>query len=63
MVKKYVRCPVCSEMAPVDSGPELVAGHHRFPVTVRVEHNDHHFYVNLDSRGSVSDVLGPELVE
>jgi hypothetical protein len=51
------------ERAPLDIDHKAVKNAKRFPVTVKVEHDDHYFYVNLDSRGSVTDILHPELVE
>jgi hypothetical protein len=48
---------------PLDIDYNVVKKAKRFPVTVRVEHEDHYFYVNLDSVGSVTDILHPELVE
>ena len=62
-VQRIAKCPVCSEKVPLDIDYSVVKKAKRFPVTVRVEHEDHYFYVNLDSVGSVTDILHPELVE
>jgi len=51
------------EKAPLDIDYKVVKKAKRFPVTVKVEHDGHYFYVNLDSFGSVTDILHPELVE
>ncbi|MGY5861979.1 MAG: hypothetical protein RTU09_06355 [Candidatus Thorarchaeota archaeon] len=62
-VQRIAKCPVCSEKAPLDIDYSVIKTAKRFPVTVKVEHDDHYFYVNLDSVGSVTDILHPDLVE
>ncbi|MHA2064574.1 MAG: hypothetical protein ACXABY_09365 [Candidatus Thorarchaeota archaeon] len=63
MFKRYAKCPVCGERT-VLSVPENVLGKaKRFPFTIKVIHGDHHFYINIDSRASITDILEPELVE
>jgi len=62
-VQRIAKCPVCLEKAPLDIDDKVVKKAKRFPVTVKIEHNDHYFYVNLDSLGSVTDILHPEMVE
>ena len=63
MVEKLVKCPICEEIIPVEISPDVVKNAKRFPVTSKIEHNDHYFYVNQDSKGSLTDVLHPDLVE
>ncbi len=63
MVEKLVKCPICEEIIPLEIDPKIVKKAKRFPVTTKIEHKDHYFYVNQDSRGSLTDVLHPELVE
>ncbi|MGY5852181.1 MAG: hypothetical protein RTU92_01285 [Candidatus Thorarchaeota archaeon] len=63
MVSRYVNCPVCGERTPLEFDTSIVETAKRFPVTTKIEHKDHYFYINLDSKGSVTDILSPELVE
>ncbi len=63
MVKKLVRCPVCEEITPIEVASKIVKSAKRFPISTKITHKDHYFYVNLDSRGSITDVLHPEMVE
>ncbi|MGY5881692.1 MAG: hypothetical protein RTV31_15680 [Candidatus Thorarchaeota archaeon] len=63
MVSKYVNCPVCGERTSLEIDSSIVENAKRFPVTTKIEHQDHYFYINLDSKGSITDILSPELVE
>jgi hypothetical protein len=63
LLKRYATCPVCEEKTVLDIPPDILKNAKRFPYTVKVIHNDHHFYVNLDSKGRVGSVLHPDMVE
>ena len=63
MLKRYANCPVCSEKTVLDIPPDILKGIKQFPYTVKVVHEKHHFYVNLDSKGHITDILHPEYVE
>jgi hypothetical protein len=63
MVKKLVRCPICDAMVPLEVDSKLIKNAKRFPFTTKIDHDDHYFYINMDSRGSITDVLHPDLVE
>jgi hypothetical protein len=47
----------------LDIPPDILKGVKQFPFTVKVIHEKHHFYVNIDSKGRITDILHPELVE
>ena len=63
MVRKLVRCPICDEMIPLEVDSKIIKKAKRFPVSEKVDHNDHYFYINMDSRGSITDLLHPDMVE
>ncbi|MBD3159263.1 MAG: hypothetical protein GF309_10785 [Candidatus Lokiarchaeota archaeon] len=60
---RRVRCPVCSVIMELSITRDMVQDKKEFPVSVRIDHEDHHFYVNLDSEGSITDILHPDLCE
>jgi len=60
MLRK-VSCPVCSAIVDLTITRDMVEDENDFPVSVQIEHEDHHFYVNLDSEGSITDILHPDL--
>ncbi|TFF92299.1 hypothetical protein EU545_01395 [Candidatus Thorarchaeota archaeon] len=63
MLDRYADCPVCGNKTVLRIPENIIEDADRFPFTVKVIHKDHHFYVNLDSRGWVTDILHPEMVE
>ncbi len=63
MLKRYAKCPVCGKKTVLNVPPNVLDGAKRFPLSVKVKHHDHYFYINLDSQGSITDILSPELVE
>ena len=63
MVEKIIKCPICDVMIPIEVDSKVVETAKRFPATTKIEHEDHYFYINLDSKGSITDVLHPDLVE
>ncbi|MFO7835429.1 MAG: hypothetical protein R6V83_02150 [Candidatus Thorarchaeota archaeon] len=62
MLRKVV-CPVCSKSLEVKVTKDMIKDEERFPVTVRIEHGQHYFYVNLDSKAAITDILHPDLVQ
>lgn len=63
LLKRYANCPVCSEKTVLNIPPDILKGVKQFPYTVKVVHEKHHFYVNMDSKGRITDILHPDLVE
>jgi hypothetical protein len=63
MIKRYANCPVCSEKTILDIPQDILKNAKQFPYTVKVIHNKHYFYVNLDSKGRIGQILHPDLVE
>jgi hypothetical protein len=63
MFKRYAKCPVCGERTVLSVPPNVMKKAKRFPFTIKVLHEDHHFYINIDSQASITDILKPELVE
>ncbi len=61
--KRYAKCPVCGERTVLSVPPNVMKKAKRFPFTIKVLHEDHHFYINIDSQASITDILKPELVE
>lgn len=43
--------------------PDVLKKATRFPYTVKVKHEDHYFYINLDSQAWITDILHPDVVE
>ena len=60
---RYAKCPVCGERTVLSVPQNILEKAKRFPFTIKVVHEDHHFYINIDSRASITDILSPELVE
>ncbi|MHA1770258.1 MAG: hypothetical protein ACTSYL_01885 [Candidatus Thorarchaeota archaeon] len=63
MFKRYAKCPVCGKKTVLNVPPNVLISAKRFPFTVKVKHNDHYFYINLDSQALITDILRPDLVE
>ena len=63
MFERYANCPVCEKKTVLHVPPDILKKAKRFPMTVKVQHNDHHFYINLDSQAWITDILHPDLVE
>jgi hypothetical protein len=61
--KRYAKCPVCNERTVLSVPQDILKKAKRFPFTLKVVHEDHHFYINIDSQASITDILSPELVE
>ena len=62
-MRKLVRCPICDEMVPLEVDSQIIENAKRFPVSKKIVHKKHYFYINMDSRGSITDVLHPDMVE
>ena len=63
MLERFANCPVCDKKTVLKVPEGIVDDAKRFPVTVKVVHGKHHFYINLDSRATITDILAPEMVE
>ncbi|MHA1960938.1 MAG: hypothetical protein ACW99U_11945 [Candidatus Thorarchaeota archaeon] len=63
MVERYAKCPVCEKRTAIRVPEDVLDHAKRFPFQVKVVHNDHYYYINLDSRAWITDILHPELVE
>lgn len=63
MFERFVKCPVCTKRTVLRVPPDVIKKAERFPFTVKVKHDDHYFYINLDSQAWITDILHPELVE
>lgn len=63
MLQRYAKCPVCSVKTVLKFDESLLSKAKRFPYLVKVKHKDHYFYINLDSKAHVTDILHPNLVE
>ncbi len=63
MFERYAKCPVCGRKTVLRVPQGVVDTAERFPVTVKVKHKDHYFYINLDSQAHITDILSPDLVE
>jgi hypothetical protein len=63
MFERYAKCPVCEKRTILRVPPGILKKAGRFPYTVKVKHENHYFYINLDSQGWITDILHPELVE
>lgn len=63
MFKRYAKCPVCGERTVLSVPPDILKKAKRFPFTIKVMHEDHYFYINIDSQASITDILKPEMVE
>ncbi|MFQ5833646.1 MAG: hypothetical protein ACE5H4_13140 [Candidatus Thorarchaeota archaeon] len=63
MLKRYADCPVCEQKTVLTVPPGVLDKTKRFPFTIKVVHDDHYFYINIDSQARITDILSPELVE
>jgi hypothetical protein len=63
MFERYAKCPICTKRTVLRVPPDVIDKAERFPFTVKVRHEDHYFYINLDSQAWITDILHPELVE
>lgn len=63
MFERFAKCPVCSKRTVLKVPDDVLKHAKRFPFMVKVVHNDHYFYINLDSRAWITDILHPDLVE
>ncbi len=63
VLQRYAKCPICSKRTVLAVPPGVIENADRFPYTVKVKHEDHYFYINLDSQAWITDILHPELVE
>lgn len=61
--ERYAKCPICQKRTVLRVPPDVIGKADRFPFTVKVKHEDHYFYINLDSQAWITDILHPELVE
>ena len=63
MFERYAKCPICNKRTVLKVPPGVIKKATRFPHTVKVKHDDHYFYINLDSQAWITDILHPDLVE
>jgi hypothetical protein len=63
VLERYAKCPICSKRTVLRVPPDVINKAERFPFTVKVKHENHYFYINLDSQAWITDILHPELVE
>lgn len=63
VLQRYAKCPVCKKKTLLKVPEGVLKKADRFPFMIRVKHNDHHFYINIDSQAWVTDILSPEMVE
>jgi len=63
MLERYAKCPVCQKRTLLKVPPDVLKKATRFPYTVKVKHEQHHFYINLDSQAWITDILHPDSVE
>jgi hypothetical protein len=61
--ERYAKCPICSKRTVLRVPPDVLKKAERFPFTVKVKHEKHYFYINLDSQAWITDILHPDLVE
>lgn len=54
---------MCSKRTVLKVPPNVIDKAERFPFTVKVKHDDHYFYINLDSQAWITDILHPDVVE
>ena len=63
MLERYAKCPICSKRTVLKVTEDVIKNAKRYPFTVKVIHEKHYFYINLDSRAWITDILHPEVVE
>jgi hypothetical protein len=63
MLERYAKCPVCKKKTLLKVPPNVLKNVKRYPLTIKVRHETHYFYVNLDSQGMITDILRPDVVE
>lgn len=63
MLERYAKCPVCSIKTVLRFDEGILKNAKRFPFLVKVKHKGHYFYINLDSKAHVTDILHPDVVE
>jgi ribosomal protein S6 len=63
MLQRYAKCPVCKKRTVLKVSSNDLRGVKRYPYSVKVRHETHYFYVNLDSQGRITDILPPKMVE
>ncbi len=63
MFERYAKCPICNKRTVLRVPQDIIEKATRFPHTVKVKHDDHYFYINLDSQAWITDILHPDLVE
>jgi hypothetical protein len=63
MLERFAKCPVCGKRTVLKVPEGIIKNAKRFPYMVKVRHNDHYFYINLDSQAWVTDILSPDQVE
>ena len=61
--ERYADCPVCGKKTVLRVPDRILENAKRFPFTIKVKHNDHYFYINLDSQAWITDILTPDFVE
>ncbi len=63
MLQRYADCPVCKKKTVLKVPEGILKKAKRFPFLIKVKHDDHYFYINIDSQAYITDILSPELVE
>ncbi|MFW9953144.1 MAG: hypothetical protein ACFFD3_01230 [Candidatus Thorarchaeota archaeon] len=61
--ERYADCPVCKKKTILRVPDGVLKKAKRFPFTIRVKHEKHYFYINIDSQAWITDILTPEMVE
>jgi hypothetical protein len=63
MFERFAKCPVCEKKTILRVPENILEQAKRFPFTIKVKHNDHYFYINIDSQAWITDILSPDMVE
>ncbi len=61
--ERYAKCPVCGKRTALTVPEGVLKRADRFPYLIRVIHEDHYFYIYIDSHALITDILVPEAVE
>ncbi len=61
--ERFASCPVCNKKTVLRVPEGVLKKAKRFPFTIKVKHDDHYFYINIDSQAWITDILTPDLVE
>ena len=62
-LERFAKCPVCEKKTVLKVPEGILEKAKRFPFMIKVKHNDHYFYINIDSQAWITDILSPDMVE